>query len=53
MNRESNSTWRFEYQGPEGTDIAIIETNDKSLFDKLLEQIANQIIKDGFIFNKK
>lgn len=53
MNRESNATWRFEYQGPEGTDIVVIESNDKALFDKLLEQVANQIIKDGFVFNKK
>ena len=52
MNRESNSTWRFVYTGPEGTDIVVIETNDKALFDNLLEQVANQIIRDGFIFQK-
>jgi len=49
-NRVSNSTWRFVYQGPEGTDICVIETNDKSIFDELLRFVAKKIISDGMIF---
>lgn len=52
MNRASNSTWRFEYQGPEGTDIVVIETNDKSIFDSLLKIIANKIVSDGLVFKE-
>lgn len=50
MNRESNSTWRFVYQGPEGTDIVVIETNDKSVFDDLLRRVVRKILADGMIF---
>lgn len=50
MDRESGSTWRFVYRGPEGTDIVVIETNDKSLFDGLLRMTVKRILADGMIF---
>jgi len=50
MNRESNSSWRFVYHGPDGTDICVIETNDKALFDDLLRLVVKRILSDGTIF---